>query len=128
MDLAKPASLIAASSPVAAGDTAAKPAGGNSKLAASARQFGAMFMTEMVRLARPENKAVGAFKSGTGERSWQIFMDQALGQAAAGQDASSLVGQIQQALQRAEDGNPAVRAAAPAMPADPRVTNPAVAS
>lgn len=107
MDLIPPSNrpkLAAPTSFPAGGVAAAKTSSGDGRLAASARQFGAMFMTEMVRLARPDSKAAGPFKTGTGERSWQIFMDQALGQAAAGQDASSLVTEIQRALEKAQGG------------------------
>ena len=48
-----------------------------------AHQFEAMFMTEMIRQARPSNQAAGAFAPGRSEESWSVFMDQALGQAAA---------------------------------------------
>jgi Rod binding domain-containing protein len=48
-----------------------------------ARQFEAMFMTEMVHCARPSNQASGVFSSGKSEDTWQMFMDQALGQAAS---------------------------------------------
>ena len=47
-----------------------------------ARQFEAMFMTEMIKCARPSNQAAGAFAGGKSEESWKMFMDQALGQAA----------------------------------------------
>ena len=48
-----------------------------------AHQFEAMFMTEMVRNARPSNQASGAFEGGKSEETWRVFMDQALGEAAA---------------------------------------------
>ena len=48
-----------------------------------ARQFEAMFMTEMVHSARPANQAAGVFAGGKSEETWQTFMDQALGQAAS---------------------------------------------
>ncbi len=47
-----------------------------------AHQFEAMFMTEMIRQARPPNQAAGPFAAGKSEESWSVFMDQALGQAA----------------------------------------------
>ncbi len=132
MSFAPPVASIGAGLPATTATTATlggaaagKTSPGGGRLAASARQFGAMFMTEMVRLARPEDKAVGAFKSGTGERSWQIFMDQALGQAAAGQDASALVAQIRKVLERAEGGARAAEteaAAAPSLQSGAEVT------
>ncbi len=48
-----------------------------------AHQFEAMFMTEMIRHARPTDQAAGAFAAGKPEETWRVFMDQALGQAAA---------------------------------------------
>ncbi len=47
-------------------------------------------MGEMLRLARPGSKAAGVFAEGQGEKSWDIFMDQALGQAAAAQGAGMM--------------------------------------
>jgi Rod binding domain-containing protein len=48
-----------------------------------AHQFEAMFMTEMIRNVRPSNQASGSFEGGKSEETWRVFMDQALGEAAA---------------------------------------------
>jgi len=42
-----------------------------------------MFMTEMLRHARPANQAAGHFAHGRSEETWRVLMDQALGQVAA---------------------------------------------
>ncbi len=62
--------------------TTSAPDPGSARLKQAARQFEAMFMTEMLRQARPANKAAGPFAGGRSEGAWQVFMDQALGQAA----------------------------------------------
>ena len=82
---------------------AAHPAKVSRKLEQAARQFEAMFMTEMLRLARPQNKAAGVFAAGNGERSWSMFMDQALGQAAVAKQGTGLLREIARAMQQAQD-------------------------
>lgn len=67
----------------------------------AAKQFEAMFMGEMLRLARPPNGAAGVFAEGQAEKSWNIMMDQALGQAAA-QGDTPLGAEIEQAMQAAQ--------------------------
>jgi hypothetical protein len=65
-----------------------------------------MFLGEMLRLTRPESKASGSFAEGQGEKSWQVFMNQALGQAATANDGSGLEAAIEQAMRKAQ-GMPA---------------------
>ncbi len=64
-----------------------------------AHQFEAMFMTEMLRQARPSDKAAGAFAPGKSEETWRGFMDQALGQAAA--DSPAGAGSLRSAIEKA---------------------------
>lgn len=78
------------------------PLASNAKLHATAKQFEAMFMTEMLRLARPPSHAVGRFATGHAEKSWQIFMDQALGEAATAKGGTGLTGEIEKALRAAQ--------------------------
>ena len=59
-------------------------------------------MTEMLHQARPVPKASGVFATGAGEKSWQVFMDQALGQATAKQAGSGLAREIEKALRAAQ--------------------------
>ena len=66
------------------------------------RQFEAMFMTEMLRLARPPSHAAGRFATSHAEKSWQIFMDQALGEAATTKGGTGLTGEIEKALRAAQ--------------------------
>lgn len=66
----------------AAGAAANPRAGHDARLKDAARQFEAVFMTEMLRHARPSPKASGAFAPGQSEETWRVMMDQALGQAA----------------------------------------------
>ena len=79
----QPSTLPAA--PVRAGRGAESPANPaqERKIKDAARQFEALFMTEMLSHARPSGKAVGAFAPGHAEETWRGMMDQALGQAAA---------------------------------------------
>jgi Rod binding domain-containing protein len=74
----------------------------DAKLHRAAQQFEAMFLGEMLRLTRPESKASGRFAEGQGEKSWQVFMNQALGQAATANDGSGLEGAIEQAMRKAQ--------------------------
>ena len=85
--------------PVAQTPAAAKP---HAKLHSAAKEFEAMFMTEMLHQARPAPKATGVFATGAGEKSWQVFMDQALGQAAASQSGSDLTREIEQGMKAAQ--------------------------
>jgi Rod binding domain-containing protein len=78
----------------------------DAKLHQAAQQFYAMFLGEMLRLTRPESKAAGAFAEGQGEKSWQVFMDQALGQAATAHGGTGLEAAIEKALRTAQ-GMPA---------------------
>ncbi len=55
----------------------------DTKLKKVAHQFESMFMTEMIRQARPSDHAAGAFAADKSDSSWRYFMDQALGEAAA---------------------------------------------
>jgi len=78
------------------------PNASDARLHKAAKQFEAMFMSEMLRLARPPSRAAGPFATGHAEKSWQIFMDHALGEAAASSGGTGLVGQIEKALQAAQ--------------------------
>jgi Rod binding domain-containing protein len=78
------------------------PIANDAKLHATAKQFDAMFMSEMLRLARPQSHAVGRFAPGHAEKSWQIFMDQALGQAAVTKGGAGLTSEIEKALRAAQ--------------------------
>jgi Rod binding domain-containing protein len=69
-----------------------------SRARGTARQFEAMFMTEMLRQARPQSQARGRFAQGEAEKSWQVFMDQALGEAAAARGGTGLSREIERAL------------------------------
>jgi Rod binding domain-containing protein len=87
--------------PVAQAPGPSNPA--DAKLHRAAKDFETMFMTEMLHQAGPAPKASGVFASGAGEKSWQVFMDQALGQAAAGHSGNNLTREIEQALQAAQN-------------------------
>jgi Rod binding domain-containing protein len=84
----------------------AKPGGcvapASAKLHKAAKDFEAMFMTEMMHQARPSPQAGGVFAAGIGEKSWQVFMDQALGKAAASQSGTGLTREIEKALRAAQ--------------------------
>ncbi len=97
-----PAARIAASAaPAGSAGVGAKPATAHdAKLKETARQFEAMFMTEMLRHARPENKASGAFAAGSGEGSWSVLMDQALGQVATANGPAG-DGRLRQTIEKA---------------------------
>jgi Rod binding domain-containing protein len=88
------------SAPVAAPKLS--PLASDAKLHATAKQFEAMFMTEMIRLARPPSHAVGRFAPGHAEKTWQIFMDQALGEAAAAKGGTGLTSEIEKAMRAAQ--------------------------
>lgn len=81
----------------------AQPQG--AKLKAAAKQFEAMFMGEMLRLARPGNKAAGVFSEGQAEKTWNVFMDQALGQAVVAQGGLGLAGEIEKAMHAGQAPN-----------------------
>ena len=74
----------------------------DAKLHAAAKQFEAMFMTEMLHHARPAPSAQGVFAAGAGEKAWQVLMDQALGQAASAQSGSGLTSEIEKAMKAAQ--------------------------
>jgi Rod binding domain-containing protein len=78
------------------------PAASDAKLRETAKQFEGVFMAEMLRLARPPSHAAGPFAAGHGEKSWQVFMDQALGEAAAAKGDAGLRVQIEKALRTAQ--------------------------
>jgi Rod binding domain-containing protein len=77
-------------------------AAGDAKLRRAAKDFEAMFMTEMLHHARPTSKAAGVFAAGAGEKAWQVVMDQALGKAASAQSGSDLTREIEAALKAAQ--------------------------
>ncbi len=64
----------------------------------AARQFEAVFMTEMLRQTRQQSPQHGRFAPGEAEKSWQVFMDQALGEAAVPPRGSALTRQIERAM------------------------------
>lgn len=74
------------------------PTGPDSKLRQTAKQFEAVFMTEMLHFARPAPKASGVFAAGDGEKTWNLFMDQALGAAATAGGGTGLEPAIEKAL------------------------------
>jgi Rod binding domain-containing protein len=94
-----PAVSIPLSPPLAHPSTAARSA---AKLHETAKQFESVFMTEMLRLAHPPANAAGVFAPGHAEKSWQIFMDQALGQAAEAQGGAGLAPVIEKSLRAAQ--------------------------
>jgi flagellar protein FlgJ len=71
---------------------------GQAKIHRVAKQFEAMFMTEMLHQAHGKSKAVGAFRTGEGESTMQSFMDQALGEAAASHGGTGLARSIERML------------------------------
>ncbi len=87
---------LAPVSAAAASPAAEEPS--QAKFHRAAEQFQAMFMGEMLRMAHPESKATGVFAAGTGEKAWQGFMDQALGQAVAATGHTGLTSVIEKAL------------------------------
>lgn len=76
----------------------------DAKLHKVAKDFEAVFLTEMLRLAKPPDKAAPGFSAGESGDTWQVFMDQALGQAAAVKGGTGLTKQIEEALRRAQAG------------------------
>jgi flagellar protein FlgJ len=75
-----------------------------SKLHRVARQFEAMFMTEMIHQANPKPPTTGTFRAGIGETSMRPFMDQALGDAVAARGGSGLAKAIERSLTAAARG------------------------
>jgi hypothetical protein len=71
----------------------------NARLKDAARQFEALFMTEMMRHARPDSKPSGPFSAGQAEGTWRTLMDQALGQAAA-REGPAGDGRLRQAIEK----------------------------
>ena len=88
-----PATLASAAPPSAASQQA--------KLHRVAKQFEAMFMTEMVHQMHPKPQSTGMFRAGIGESAMQPFMDQALGDAVASRGGSGLTPAIERALNAA---------------------------
>ena len=82
---------------------------GDARLHRAAKDFEAMFLTEMLHHARPASKAAGVFAAGTGEKAWQVVMDQALGQAASAQSGAGLMCEIEAALKAAQTPHGATR-------------------
>ena len=97
--------------PTAALPQAAAPSGlagttpDQAKLHRVAKQFEAMFMTEMVHQMHPKPQSTGTFRAGLGETAMQPFMDQALGDAIASRDAADLAPAIERALNAAAAWN-----------------------
>ena len=94
----------------------------DAKLHAAAKQFDAMFMTEMMHHVRPQSNAAGVFAPSAAERSWQVFMDQALGQAAASGGGSGLVKEIEKSLRAAQGHAPGTPTGVGGAAASPRQT------
>jgi Rod binding domain-containing protein len=69
-----------------------------------AKQFEAMFMTEMLHQAHSKSHAVGVFRTGDGENAMQPFMDQALGDAVAARGGAGIAASIERAMNRARNG------------------------
>src|SRR5580700_1829776 len=63
-----------------------------------AKQFEAMFMTEMVHQAHSKSHAVGVFRTGESESTMQPFMDQALGDAVAARGGTGIAQSIERLL------------------------------
>lgn len=74
----------------------------DNKLHKVAKQFEAVFMSEMLRLARPKDNAAKGFSTGESGSTWQVFMDQALGEAATVNDTTGMAKQIEKALRQAQ--------------------------
>lgn len=101
-EIASAASLATASPSVKSSVTGTSR---DAQLKKVAQQFEAMFMTEMIHCARPSNQASGPFAAGKSEETWQMFMDQALGQAASAKGPGgdqSLHKAIEKALREAD--------------------------
>lgn len=70
-----------------------------------AKQFEAMFMTEMLHQAHSKPHAVGVFRTGEGESTMQPFMDQALGEAVASGGGTGVARAIERELNRAQSSS-----------------------
>src|SRR5580698_1988004 len=79
--------------------TAAAPSAvrtvGPAKVHQVAKQFEAMFMTEMLHQAHSKSHAVGVFRTGEAESTMQPFMDQALGDAVASRGGTGIAQSIE---------------------------------
>jgi Rod binding domain-containing protein len=95
------AGMAAKAIPLNAPPGTASPASAQGKMHRVAKQFEAMFMTEMLRQAHPKSQATGAFRTGIGESNMQPFMDQALGDAVAARGGTGLTRVIERALNAA---------------------------
>ena len=82
----------------AAAGTAAPRTVGPAKVHQVARQFEAMFMTEMLHQAHSKSHAAGVFRTGEGEGTMQPFMDQALGDAVASRGGTGIAHSIERLL------------------------------
>lgn len=71
---------------------------GRAKVHQVARQFEAMFMTEMLHQAHSKSHAVGVFRTGEGESTMQPFMDEALGDAVASRGGTGIAKSIERLL------------------------------
>jgi flagellar protein FlgJ len=71
---------------------------GRAKVHQVAKQFEAMFMTEMLHQAHSKSHAVGMFRTGEGESTMQPFMDQALGDAVAARGGTGITQSIERLL------------------------------
>jgi peptidoglycan hydrolase FlgJ len=81
--------------------SAATPSGrtaGQARTHQLAKQFEAMFMTEMLHQAHSKSHAVGVFRTGEGESTMQPFMDQALGDAVASRGGTGIAQSIERVL------------------------------
>lgn len=76
----------------------AVPTAGEAKVHRVAKQFEAMFMTEMLHQAHSKSHAVGVFRMGDGESAMQPFMDQALGDAVAARGSAGIARSIEKLL------------------------------
>lgn len=85
--------------PTPGGRVDAAAARHSARLKDAARQFEALFMTEMLRHARPDSKPSGPFAAGQAEGTWRTLMDQALGQAAA-REGPAGDGRLRQAIEK----------------------------
>ena len=82
----------------AAAGTSAPSTVGPAKVHKVARQFEAMFMTEMLHQAHSKPHAAGVFRTGEGESMMQPFMDQALGDAVASRGGTGIAQSIERLL------------------------------
>ena len=71
---------------------------GPAKVHQVAKQFEAMFMTEMLHQAHSKSHAVGVFCTGESENAFKPFMDQALGDAVASRGGTGIAQSIERLL------------------------------